>query len=118
MAAVVALQLDRESFPLVACAACGTRALTYLDPVDESTDVRRCLACDAVVGDAALQLSGSRAVEALGYVFIDRARRALSKKKLSGCGAAGVKSCGSGGCSSGGSCGTGGGCSSGGCGSK
>ncbi len=99
---------------MVDCPGCGGRSLTWLDPAGDA-DVVRCLSCDHPV-DGATALVGERTLERMGYVFLDTARKAGSTK-LSGCGAKGVRGCGSGGCSSG-SCGSGGGCSSGGCGTK
>ena len=113
MDTTVSLGVDKGALPVVDCAGCGRRSLTWLDPADDG-DVVRCLSCDRPV-DAAPGLVGERTVERMGYAFIDR-RRAGSTK-LSGCGAKGARSCGSGGCSSG-SCGSGGGCGSGGCGTR
>jgi uncharacterized membrane protein YgcG len=112
--AVTSLSVERTSFPVVNCVQCGKQSLTYAD-FEGDDEVRRCLACDAPVSD--LSQVGKRTVESLGYVFIGRDRSAVGAKPAqSKCGSKGVRSCGSGGCSSG-SCGTGGGCG-GGCSSK
>ena len=108
------LSVDHGALPVVDCGACGQRALVYLDLGDDGSDIERCLACQAPVEPARIEQAGTRAVERMGYVFLDVKRKSKAAQKLSGCGARGVRSCGTGGCSSG-SCGTGG-CSSGGCG--
>lgn len=112
---VTSLTVERSTFPVVQCAHCGQQALTYVDFSNTDDGERRCLSCDGLAAEPSLV--GRRGIEALGYVFIGRDRAAVKGKPAqSKCGSKGVRSCGSGGCSSG-SCGTGGGCS-GGCSSK
>lgn len=111
MSSLSALTVDRSTFPVVECVSCGQRALAWLDFDEAGAELLRCLGCGAPTpADTPLARAGERAVEALGYVFIDKAKATASSTKLSGCGAAGIKSCGT-------SCSTGGGCSSGSCGS-
>lgn len=115
---LTSLAVDHGALPVVDCAACGSRALVWLDVDDAGRDLERCLACNAPVDERRVRAAGERAIERMGYVFLDKKRKSKSAQKLSGCGAKGVKSCGTGGCSSGGCSTGGGGCSSGGCGSK
>jgi hypothetical protein len=113
---LTALSVDKGELPVVRCAACGQESLTWLDVDDDGRDCVRCLGCNAAADERHLRLVGERSVERLGYAFLDRVRRSPEASQLSGCGANGVGSCGSGGgCGSGGSCGSGGGCGSGGC---
>lgn len=119
-APVTTLRVERSSFHVNDCAACGARALAWLDVSPDGVETWRCLSCNTPMagpndGAPPLQRVGARAVRALGYAFVDEERHASSSKQSS-CGAGGIRSCGSGGCSSGGSCGSGGGCGSGGCG--
>ena len=110
------LLVDRTRLPVIDCGSCGHHSLTWLDVGDEddAPDQLRCLSCNAAVDESRIGATGTRGLEQMGYVLLDRRRHAPAK--LSGCGANGARSCGSGGCSSG-NCGTGGGgCASGGCG--
>lgn len=114
MRTLTSLALDRSRLPVATCPGCGRRGLAYLDISDDGTDSWCCLGCGGPIAEAGIHATGERQVEALGYVFLDHSRKSAKLQKLSGCGAAGVKSCGTGGCSSG-SC-SGGGCSGGSCG--
>lgn len=114
-AQVTSLSTTRASFPLVECPVCAEQRLAYVFIDDDGEITHRCLGCDNPVSDHSIAAARRRDVEALGYAFIER--KSQGTKKLSGCGAKGVRGCGTGSCSSG-SCGTGGSCGSGGCGSK
>jgi hypothetical protein len=110
---LTSLAHQQAAFPVLDCSGCGSRGLAYVDYTASGHELLRCLRCNASAPAQGVTLATHRAVEALGYVFLHRAKANPKASKLSGCGAKGVKSCGTGGCSSG-SCGTGGGCGSGG----
>lgn len=107
------LEVERATFPVVECLACGREALAYLDPADDALHpegVLRCLACDSPVTAGAPARAGLRRLRELGYELV--ASGEPSSALRGGCGSNGVRGCG-GSCGSGGGGGCGGGCSGG-----
>jgi hypothetical protein len=73
-------EVQSASFPTARCQACEKIVLTYIAIDDRGEEARRCVDCDAAVGDA-LEWIGADELQDLGYRF-----GAPAEKRSGGCG--------------------------------
>ncbi len=79
-------EVQSASFPTAHCSACEKAVLTYVAIDDAGGEMRRCVDCDAAIGQR-LEWISAEDLEDLGYRF------GAPKEKSAGCGSGGCGSC-------------------------